>query len=67
MSPDFRSALINAIPTPTNARTIRLLNEPGEADERFDGPPLWRRFEAGEDISFVSRAAHDIAAWVQAA
>ncbi|HEX8388347.1 MAG TPA: hypothetical protein VF636_04965, partial [Sphingomonas sp.] len=37
MSPDFRSALINAIPTPTNARTIRLLNEPGEADERFDG------------------------------
>ena len=45
-------------------RTLRLHREPGTADLRVHGPPVWRWAEPGEDPAFTSMLSADIAAWL---
>lgn len=46
-------------------RTVRLESDAGVADVKFDGSPLWRRAEPGEDASLAAALADDLANWVK--
>src|SRR3546814_2375974 len=45
-------------------RTLRLASDPGEADRKVAGVPLWRRSEPGNDHAFAQILAEDIADWI---
>lgn len=47
-------------------RTIRLESDPGTADLKIAGTPLWRRAEPDNDSDLAALLAEDIAAWVRA-
>ncbi len=48
----------------SGARVVRLASDPRPADRHFDGPPLWRRAEPGNDAALAAVLADDIAAWI---
>jgi hypothetical protein len=47
-------------------RVVRLDSDPGAADHKLPGAPLWRRAEPGNDPALAALLADDIAAWVRA-
>lgn len=47
-------------------RTARLDSDPGSADLKVPGAPLWRRAEPDNDPVLAALLADDIAAWVRA-
>lgn len=49
------------VPTP---RVVRLEGDPGPADLRLPGAPLWRRSEPGNDPALAHALAADLAAWI---
>lgn len=50
---------------PAPARTVRLADDPREADLKLPGAPQWRRAEPGNDPTLAALLADDIAAWVR--
>lgn len=50
---------------PRATRTVRFDSDPGEADLKIAGSPLWRRAEPDNDSAVASLLADDIAAWVR--
>lgn len=44
-------------------RTIRLASDPQPADNKIEGPALWRRSEPGNSILLAESIAEDIADW----
>lgn len=62
----FLSELEAATPCPIpRLRTARLASDPGEADAKFAGSPLWRRAEPGEDAQLAAALASDLACWAR--
>jgi len=60
----FVAALEIALPQPVqNLRSVRLLQDPNEADARIAGAPLWRRSEPDEDPVMTQAIIDDISAW----
>lgn len=51
---------------PGAARIVRLATDPGDANTKFEGAPLWRRAEPDNDPALAELLADDIAAWVRA-
>lgn len=47
------------------ARTVRLETDPGAADLKLAGKPLWRQSEPGNDRALAAALATDIVAWVR--
>lgn len=58
---DLATAQPAALPS---ARIVRLTTDPADADIRYDGAPLWRRAEPGEDADLAHALAHDIIDWM---
>lgn len=52
-------------PWDEDVRTIRLESDPGFADLKVPGAPLWRRAEPDNDPALAVLLADDIAAWVR--
>lgn len=50
---------------PRATRTVRFESDPGEADHKIAGMPLWRRTEPDNDPALAALLADDIAAWVR--
>lgn len=46
-------------------RTVRLVSDPREADEKVEGPALWRRSEPDGSPELGALLASDIAAWTR--
>jgi hypothetical protein len=66
LSDAFLSELEAATPFPVpSLRTVRLEDDPGEADTKVTGSPLWRRAEPGEDRALAAALAADLADWVK--
>lgn len=66
LSDAFLSELEAATPFPVpSLRTVRLEGDPGEADAKIAGIPLWRRAEPGEDNALAAALAADLADWVK--
>ncbi|MBO9623607.1 MAG: hypothetical protein J7500_12935 [Sphingomonas sp.] len=66
LSVDLLHPLVHAIPDrATPNRLTRLESDPGEANAKFPGAPLWRRAEPGNDPTLAELLADDIAAWVR--
>lgn len=65
LPPDLRAQIEAAQPElAARVRTVRLRQDPHEADVRIDGAPLWRRSEPGEDPLLTQSIADDIYTWV---
>lgn len=66
LSDRFLDMLATAAPAASSRlRTLRLDSDTAEADARFDGAPLWRRAEPGEDAALAAWLADDLHDWVQ--
>lgn len=62
--PALRDALAAARPAAVAPlRTLRLATDAGEADEKVEGPALWRRSEPGTSAELAQALARDIAEW----
>ncbi|MDQ2878781.1 MAG: hypothetical protein M3R41_06875 [Pseudomonadota bacterium] len=48
----------------TPSRIVRLASDQREANAKFDGPPLWRKSEPGNDHVLAERLAADIVDWI---
>ncbi len=60
------TALTDAIPQPVSKlRTVRLHQDPHEADARIAGSPLWRRSEPGDDPVLTAAIVEDITGWAR--
>lgn len=67
LGPALIAALESAVDLPTLAvpvRTARVGDDPGNADVRFSGAPLWRRSEPATDETLSQLIAADIAVWI---
>jgi hypothetical protein len=63
--PELFGALEAAMPANTGTiRTVRLEDDPGDADARVAGTPLWRRAEPDHDAALAEVLVADIAAWL---
>ncbi len=63
--PELFVALEAAMPAnAVNCRTVRLEDDPGDADARVTGTPLWRRAEPDHDPTLAAALVADIAAWL---
>jgi hypothetical protein len=63
--PELFVALEAALPSSAgNIRNVRLEDDPGEADIRVAGTPLWRRAEPDHDAALAEALVADIAAWL---
>ena len=66
LSVDLLHFLVSAIPDrATPNRVVRLESDPGEANAKLPGAPLWRRTEPDNDPALATLLADDIAAWVR--
>lgn len=54
-----------AIPDEEAVRTVRLDTDPGDADLKLAGKPLWRQSEPGNDPALSAALATDIADWIR--
>jgi pimeloyl-ACP methyl ester carboxylesterase len=60
----FIADLEQAVPQPVNKlRTVRLQQDPNDADARIAGVPLWRRSEPGEDAVLTQSIIDDLSFW----
>jgi pimeloyl-ACP methyl ester carboxylesterase len=64
-SPDLLAALQEAVPEGRAGRTVRLLSDPGDADRKIAGVPLWRRSEPESGRELAAIIASDIEDWVR--
>lgn len=66
LSARFIEQLEAAEPGPLpRVRILRLEGDPAAADARYEGVPLWRRAEPGEDPELAQALAHDLVNWVK--
>jgi hypothetical protein len=69
LSDPFLGALEDLVPAPLPAplptvRTVRLARDIADADARYEGAPLWRRAEPGEDVGLAIALAQDLISWI---
>lgn len=63
-SPPLLDPIRSASPA-GEARTIRLASDRAEADQKLDGPPLWRRSEPQNSSELIEAASYDIIEWLR--
>ena len=66
VSPELLASLEAAVPAPlTPLRIVKLATDRTEADERLEGPALWRRSEPATSAGLSDAIAADIDQWVR--
>jgi hypothetical protein len=61
---ELRGRLEDAVPLDQQPlRIVRLRSDTGDADDKIDGPALWRRSEPGNSAELAEAIAGDIAQW----
>ena len=61
---ELRGRLEDAVPVDQQPlRVVRLRSDAGDADDKIDGPALWRRSEPGNSAELAEAIAGDIAQW----